>query len=82
MRSQHEHWHVAQLADALEGLPPVHLRHRHVQEDQIRAQRMERAEGREPVGFLVDLETGPSQQLVQEQTDVLVVVHDEHGTTD
>ena len=43
---------------------------------------MERAEGREPVRFLVDLETGPSQQLVQEQTDVLVVVHDEHGTTD
>jgi hypothetical protein len=42
---------------------------------------MERAERREPVGFLVNLEAGAPEQLSQEQPDVLVIVDDEDRTT-
>jgi len=49
-RGQHDHRHLRDLADQLERLPAVDPRHDHVEQDEVGARLVERAQPGPPVG--------------------------------
>jgi hypothetical protein len=74
---EHYHRHVADVANALERLPPIELGHRHVEEHEVGRDCIERAEAVTPVRALGDLVARPLEQLAKQPSDVCVIVDDE-----
>ena len=62
----------------LERLPAVELRHRHVEDDEIRPRLEHLPERGLAVGGVDDLVAGAREQHAEEAPDVGVVVDDEH----
>ena len=77
-RREQDHRDVAQVAEALERLEAVELRHREVQDDEIGWIRVERPQRRAAVHRRHDAVAGAAQQLLEQKADVVVVVNDEH----
>ena len=76
-RREHDHRHFREVADPLERLVPVQLRHADVEEDEGGRRLVELPQGRPAVGRLLDPVTRADEQLPEEDPDVLVVVDDE-----
>ena len=77
-RGQHQHGHVAEVADALERLPTVQLRHRDVEHDEIGRVVLQPPQRLEPVRRLDDAVAGAFEQYPHEATHIVLVLHDEH----
>jgi len=77
-RGQHQHRHVAEVADPLERLPAVELRHRDVEHHEVRVVRLEPAERLQPARRLDDGVAGAFEQDPHEAANVVLVLHDEH----
>src|SRR4029078_8709038 len=75
---EHDHGRLAEVADPFEGLPAGEIRHRYVEDDEVRRRLVEGANAGAPVGGLLDGEPGSAEQLHDEGTDVRVVVDHEH----
>ena len=76
-RCEHDHRHLGEVADPLERLVPVQLRHADVEEDEGGRRLVQLPQGRPAVGRLLDPVTRADEQLPEEDPDVLVVVDDE-----
>jgi hypothetical protein len=74
VRGEHEHGHLAHLADALEHRPPVHLGQSHVKDDDIGALAVESAQPDAAVGGRGHREAAPFQQGPDAERDVRFVL--------
>jgi acetyl-CoA acetyltransferase len=79
-RGEQDHRNVAQVAQALERLESIELRHREIHDDEVRRVRVERAERSATVLSGLDAVSSPAQELRKQQADVVVVVDNEHPT--
>ena len=77
-RGEQDHRHVAQVAQALERLEAVELGHREIEDDDVRRILVEDPKRQPAVLGCFDGVASPSEELLEQQTDVVVVVHDEH----
>jgi hypothetical protein len=77
LRGQHQHGHVADLADPLERRPPVELGHRDVEDDQVGSAAEQLAQALASVLSLADVVPRPAEKLGHERAHVRIVVDDE-----
>ena len=76
---EHQDGHGRHVADAVEDVPAVELRHGDVEHDEIGPPGVELAKPLAPVRGVVDGDSGALEEGHDELTDVVVVVHDEHA---
>ncbi len=67
------------LADALERLEPIDARHLHVEEDEVRAPLLERAQRIHGIAHRLHLVPLVLEELAERSSDPLLVVHHQHA---
>ena len=78
VRGEHEHGNLAQLADPLKDGPPVHLREPDVQDHDVRALAVKRAQALPAVSRRRHREPVPAQRGAHAERDVRVVLDQQH----
>jgi hypothetical protein len=77
-RGEQDYRHVAQVAQALQRLESIEVRHREIEDDDVSGVLVEDAERCAPVLSRLHEVTGSRQELVKEQADIVVVVDDKN----
>src|SRR5262249_37133978 len=77
-RGEQDHRHVAEVAEPLERLETVELRHREVEDDEVGPAVVEGAERGAPVPRGRDVVASAWKKLLEQRAEVVIVVDDEH----
>jgi hypothetical protein len=78
VRGEHEHGNLTQLADPLQDSPPVHLREPDVQDHDVRALAVKRAQAFPAVARRGHREPVPAQRRAHAERDVPIVLDQQH----
>lgn len=78
VRGEHEHGNLAQLANPLQDGPPVHLREPDVQDHDVRALAVKRAQALPAVARRGHREPVPAQRRANAERDIRVILDQQH----